>query len=335
MTTPAIAILGCAHIHMHDVAAAMSDRQDVHCAAVWDPNPNRAYNWAERLGAERATSPAEACDHNGVKAAAILSETCDHEALVRAAVEADKDVFVEKPLAMTGEAASRIADAVARSGQRFDTGYFLRDVPAIAQLRRLVREGSIGRVERLRGRFSREGARLGWFEDCAWVLDAERAGYGALGDLGIHLLDLVTWTLDTEITEVRAAAHRIDEAPGVDQYGVGVLRLEGGARADLFASWVDPQDDVMLEVTGTEGRAWVERGRLRVAARDRGEVSEVPVAAPSAGTALGRVLDTLCGRPSPNATSVRTAAHHCELIDALYHSAASDAWIAVRRSWEA
>ena len=324
-----ITVLGSAHIHMHDVVAVLRSRQDVRCFAVWDPVPDRARDWASLLGAEVATDSAEACAMADVAAVAVLSETCDHEPLVRSAVDAGKAVFVEKPLATSAEVAHRIADVVEHSGQRFDAGYFLRDVPAVVQLRQLVQAGALGRVERMRGRFSHEGARLGWFDEYDWVLDPSRAGYGALGDLGIHLLDLATWLTDEGITEVRAAAHRIDEQEGVDQYGVGVLRLEGGARVDVFASWVDPQDDVLWEVSGTEGRAWIERGELRVEGPAGLDVPAIPATPPSARTSLDRCLDGVGGRPATAPVDVRTAACHCELIDAMYRSAGQDAWIAV------
>ena len=68
-------------------------------------------------------------------------------------------------------------------------GFTYRRVPAIALARRLVAEGRIGEVRHVRAQYLQD-----WIADpeapLSWRLDKAKAGSGALGDIGAHIVDL-------------------------------------------------------------------------------------------------------------------------------------------------
>ena len=72
------------------------------------------------------------------------------------------------------------------------TGFNYRRVPALALARKLVADGRIGRIRHVRASYLQD-----WLVDASfpltWRLQRERAGSGALGDLGAHIVDLAQY----------------------------------------------------------------------------------------------------------------------------------------------
>jgi predicted dehydrogenase len=113
-------------------------------------------------------------------------------------------VLCEKPLANTvaeAEEMAAAAEKAAADGVRAMVGFTYRRVPAIALARRLVAEGRIGEVRHVRAQYLQD-----WIADpeapLSWRLDKARAGSGALGDIGAHVIDLTQHVTGDRITEV-------------------------------------------------------------------------------------------------------------------------------------
>src|SRR5690349_20827289 len=127
-----------------------------------------------------------------------------HAEIAVAALEAGKHVLCEKPLANTVEEAERMAaaaDAAAADGVRAMVGFTYRRVPAIALARQLVAEGRIGEIRHVRAQYLQD-----WIADpeapLSWRLDKSKAGSGALGDIGAHIVDLTQHITGQRLTSV-------------------------------------------------------------------------------------------------------------------------------------
>ena len=71
-------------------------------------------------------------------------------------------------------------------------GFTYRRVPAIGLARQLVAEGKLGTIRHVRAQYLQD-----WIADpeapLSWRLDKEKAGSGALGDIGAHIVDLTQY----------------------------------------------------------------------------------------------------------------------------------------------
>jgi predicted dehydrogenase len=154
-----------------------------------------------------------------------------HAPIAIAALEAGKHVLCEKPLANTlaeAEAMKAAADAAYPRGARAMVGFNYRRVPALALARRLVEEGRIGPLRHVRAVYLQD-----WLADpdkpMTWRMRAERAGSGALGDLGAHIVDLARYLTGDEITGVSAlSATFVRERPLADGSGTGTVTVDDG-----------------------------------------------------------------------------------------------------------
>ncbi|MFC9691234.1 Gfo/Idh/MocA family protein [Kribbella sp. NPDC056951] len=127
-----------------------------------------------------------------------------HAEIAIAALEAGKHVLCEKPLANTVAEAEAMAAAAAKAaaqGVRSMVGFTYRRVPAIALARQFVAEGKLGTIRHVRAQYLQD-----WIADpeapLSWRLDKEKAGSGALGDIGAHIIDLTQFITGDAIAEV-------------------------------------------------------------------------------------------------------------------------------------
>ena len=233
---------------------------------------------AENLGWDEAvTDWRELLTRDDVDLVDVCTPGDTHAEIAVAALEAGKHVLCEKPLANSvaeAEEMVRAADAAASRGVFAAVGFTYRRVPAIQLARQLVQQGRIGEVRHVRAQYLQD-----WLSDAAaplsWRLDKEKAGSGALGDIGAHVVDLaqfvtgerlvgVAGMLETFVRERPVPASfaglsgEAGEGTGpvtVDDAAVFFGRLSGGGLASFEATryaW-GRKNAIRLEVNGTGG----------------------------------------------------------------------------------
>jgi len=160
---------------------------------------------ARRFGWRHAETDWHALvERDDVQLVDICTPGDTHAEIAIAALDAGKHVLCEKPLANTLAEAGAMADAAARAAQngvRAMVGFNYRRVPAIALARRLIMDGRIGTLRHVRAAYLQD-----WLTDAAvpltWRLQQERAGSGALGDIGAHAADLAQYLSGEHLTGV-------------------------------------------------------------------------------------------------------------------------------------
>src|SRR5579875_2135075 len=174
-------------------------------------------------------------DRDDVQLVDICTPGDTHAEIAIAALDAGKHVLCEKPLGNTlaeAEAMAAAADRAARHGVRAMVGFNYRRVPAIALARRLIADGRIGRLRHVRAAYLQD-----WLTDAAvpltWRLQQERAGSGALGDLGAHAVDLAQYLSGEHLTGVSGlTATFIPERPVREAAGDGGPDVTGPVTVD-------------------------------------------------------------------------------------------------------
>jgi len=126
-----------------------------------------------------------------VQAVAIVTPTFLHADMSIAALEAGKHVFCEKPMALNGADAARMAAAARRAGRNLQIGHVLRFWPEYVEAKAMIddrRFGALRSVDCHRG-----GAFPGWAWE-NWFNRAELSGLAAV-DLHVHDVDVIHWWL--------------------------------------------------------------------------------------------------------------------------------------------
>src|SRR5215210_1644444 len=241
-------------------------------------DPVRVADAADRLGwAGTETDWRRVIERDDVALVDVCTPGDAHAEIAIAALEAGKHVLCEKPLANTVAEAEAMAEAAARAaanGVRSMVGFTYRRVPAIGLARQLVADGRLGEIRHVRAQYLQD-----WIADPAapmsWRLDKDKAGSGALGDIGAHIIDLtqhipgqaltgVSAMLETFVKErpLPAAAGSLSGVGGegtgtvtVDDAAVFLGRFDGGALASFEATRfaLGRKNAIRIEINGSEG----------------------------------------------------------------------------------
>ena len=209
-------------------------------------------------------------------------------------------VIFEKPLAGSYADAVRIRELASEHDIHVMTNYQMAWWAANHQLRRMVSEGSIGKVWRLHGVVGNSGPaprdlRRKVFFD--WLTDPDANGGGALVDFGIYSATWAMWHLGLP-QHVYATASQLQPGrfPKVEDNAVFML-VYPEAVGIFEASWDLPRGFQHLEVFGLEGSLSLARDSLTIQA---GRKAATPVdsaaLAPVASHPVRYMIDRVTGR---------------------------------------
>jgi predicted dehydrogenase len=245
-----------------DADRGIAERQ----AARWGVPPARVFrSWDELLR----------CDE--VNLVEILLPHHLHRPAALAALAAGKHVSLQKPMALSLAEAEEINAAAERAGVFFKVFENFVFYPPVQKAKALVQAGAIGEPLTIRIKSNAGKGRHAWPVPAAaqaWRLDPATCGGGPLAfDDGHHKFSLA-WHFMGEIEEVHAWIGQTEASPGVflDSPAQISWRFAGGRLGnlevvysrDLEIDTVHYAQDDRIEITGTRGVLWVNRGHGRL-----------------------------------------------------------------------
>jgi len=292
------------------IAPAMVQSPSSRLAACVGSSLAKGRAFAERFGVEHVHGDIEALMHDpNVDAVYIALPNALHHTAVLAAARGHKPVLCEKPFAMTVAQAREMVEACRAAGVLLRIGHQIRLDAAVGRAREIVHSGRLGRLVSITlERASGLPLRTSWRQDVAQS--------GVLFDVGVHLLDLISWVSGQHFVEVSAFTHP-DRRQGVPDDTVTILgRLDGDCHAVARATREVARAENNLIVEGAEATLITSALRFApehvVYVRDRtGMTEERFPASPAYALEIRAFEDELRGERSllpDGADSVRTVA---------------------------
>ncbi len=268
-----LGVIGIDHGHIFGMLSQMK-AQGCTCDAYWTDGPavteakfNETFPEVAKVGDRRRI-----LDDPAIRMILISAVPADRAALAIEAMEAGKDVMVDKPGCTTLEQLAAIRECQKRTGRIWSVNFSERfEVPAVTKAEELVFGGAIGRVVQTVG--------LGPHKQNlktrpAWYFERERFG-GILTDIGSHQIDQFLHFTGSETAEIMHAHVENTTMPGhtgFQDFGEMVLKSPQGhgyVRVDWFTpDGLPTWGDGRLFIQGTEGyielRKYTEVGRPHV-----------------------------------------------------------------------
>ena len=201
--------------------------------------------------------------HPGLDAVSIVAPPHLHAEMTAAALARGLHVLCEKPLAMNAAEAEAMLRQAEAAGRVHMTAFNHRHIPALAYMKELMDGGYVGgRVLHVESRWFGE-TRFAPDQTHYWRHTRELAGFGILGDIGVHVVDRLRWLIgefesvwghaDTFIPE-RKDDRGVSRAVTVDDNFTLMARLAGGASACIRLSGVARKSNYQnLEIYGDAG----------------------------------------------------------------------------------
>src|SRR6266446_1855013 len=165
----------------------------------------------------------------------IAAPAALHFQLVAKSLLHDKDVYVEKPLALHVEEGRCLAELAAERKRILMVGHILEYHPAILELRRLIRQGELGRIQYI------YSSRLN--------LGKLRTEENILWSFAPHDISAILFLLGESPTEVATHGGSYLNPPIVDTT-LTSCNFKSGVQAHIFVSWLHPFKEQKLTVVG-------------------------------------------------------------------------------------
>jgi len=247
------------------VAVSTEERWGAH--NYTEPPAQRGREYAEKLGAEFRENWRDVIGHPEVDIVSAMVCPKARAEVVIAALESGKHVVIDKPLAFTVEEARRVCDAEsASSGRGFMlAGYHPR--PLVARLVDEVAGGRLGEIKAVGIQLSFMGGVYPGFTPTAqWRSEIPSAEMTTIGSHAlVTLFKLLDETPETVYALLRNQFYESYRAVGAEDWAELNLPYASGAVANVMVSRLPhkvPNEDIVIEVTGTEGYAHLSGNRL-------------------------------------------------------------------------
>jgi UDP-2-acetamido-3-amino-2,3-dideoxy-glucuronate N-acetyltransferase len=216
--------------------------------AVCESSEDRLESFRSQYSVRGFSRFEDALADRETEAVVIATPAEEHAAMAIAALNAGKDVFVEKPLALKWQDGVRMVETARRLDRILMVGHLLLYHPAILKIKELVDSGELGRLEYIysnrlsMGKIRRE-------ENALWSF--------APHDISVILM--LMGELPFEVTAVGGAYVQ----PNIADVTVSNLLFDRGTRAHIFVSWLHPYKEQRLVVIGSRKMVVFEDSRAK------------------------------------------------------------------------
>jgi predicted dehydrogenase len=235
---------------------------------------------ADALGVRKAyASLDDLLADEAVSVVHVTSPNDLHVSQARAVLGAGKHVVCEKPLALTSAESAELVALAAEGGLVNATNFNIRFYPLNQHAHQVIAEGGLGEIRLVTGRYFQDWLLLE--SDWNWRLQPDRGGaLRAVGDIGSHWLDLMTFLTGQHVASVMAdlatfigtrqeptgpvetfstdrSTKTVERAISTEDTATILLRFDGGARGAVSISQISPgrKNSLVFEIDGSEG-AW-------------------------------------------------------------------------------
>ncbi len=258
---------GIADSHLKSYLA----QEDVQVVAGADIVPGKAEKFFTSYEVEAKTfeNYKEMIDTMELDAVSVCTYNTTHAECAIYALEHGVNVLLEKPMTVTLEEAIEVCRAEKKSGKVLSIGFQPRMDANMKMIKKIVQSGELGKVYYVQtGGGRRHGIPVSWSET---FIEKDKAGLGALGDIGCYSIDLVMNALGNPkpLTITGTATDYFGTTPeaysqvgkpecakkfSVDDFASAYIRLEGGTVLDFRIAWymhLDTSGDTIF--MGTKG----------------------------------------------------------------------------------
>ncbi len=259
-------------------------RLNISVLGLAEATPELAVEKAKELGIKKAYESYESMLADPtIDVIHLATPNYLHYPQAKAALQAGKHIVCEKPLAMTSQETADLVRIAKETGLVNAINFNIRFYPLAQQARQMVQNGEIGDVFILQGSYLQDWLLLP--TDWNWRLEPDLGGrLRAVGDIGSHWLDLLTFITGLKVKEVYAdfkTFHPIRKKPlkpletytgklltpedyeekpiRTEDYATILLHYENGVHGVLTVSQVSSgrKNRLFFEISGSESSmAW-------------------------------------------------------------------------------
>jgi predicted dehydrogenase len=208
-----------------------------------DENPKQIEKLCPNYpGVKFTKDPKEIIENPNLDAVVISTPPASHFELSKAAILADKDVFVEKPLVLKVKEGEELVDLAEKKKKILMVGHIMEYHAATLKLKEYIDKGELGKIYYLYSTRVNLGK----------VRDIENA----LWSFAPHDISMILFLLEKEPISVTATGEcYLQKDKGIEDVVFLNMQFEDGIMAHVHVSWLDPHKERRLTVVGEKKMA--------------------------------------------------------------------------------
>ena len=172
-----------------------------------------------------------------IKAVVIATPAATHFELAKTALLEGRDVFVEKPLALTEIKGLELVELAKKTKKILMVGHILQYHPAIIKLKSMILKGELGKIRYIYSNRLNIG-KLRIEENILW-------------SFAPHDISVILMLLDEEPIKISAFGGDYINA-GINDVTLTTLEFKNGVRGHMFVSWLHPYKEQKMIVVGSK-----------------------------------------------------------------------------------
>ena len=250
-------IIGCGDVTEVKSGPAFNKVPHSKLVAVMRRDAAKAEDYAKRHGVPKWYSNAsDLINDPEVNAIYIATPPLQHEEYTIAALAAGKPVYVEKPMALNGQAAQNMANAAHQYGVKLVVAHYRRAQPLFLKIKSLLAANTIGDVRFVDLKMLQPKANdiIANTEE-NWRINPAISGGGLFHDLAPHQLDLMLYYFG-EVKQFNGIANKKDPNEPVEDLVTGHILFENGVVFNGLWCFSAPQNEQtdLCEIYGSKGK---------------------------------------------------------------------------------
>lgn len=234
---PSVALIGCGQWGKN-IARNLAELSALR--VICDADTVRGEAMAKDLGAEFSPDLAGVLARGDIAGVAVATPAVTHAKVVAQVLNANKHVFVEKPISLSVADAQEIAALAKARGLTLMTGHLLQYHPVFVRLLALVRDGELGKVQYIYSNRLNQG-RVRTEENAFW----------SLAPHDISMILALAGGKPQRVAAIGQAAIQVS----IPDIVTANFQFANGLRTHVFCSWLNPYKEHLLAVIGDKAMA--------------------------------------------------------------------------------
>lgn len=247
---------------LHRIASGMFDRFEI-VGGVFGSDIDQSLSFGERLGVDLTRvypSPESLVEaerrlpeNERMEVVSVLTPNYLHFENAKLLMENGFHVICEKPLTTSLMEAQELARLQKMSQKVFAITYTYTGYPMIRQMREMIRDGAIGKVQKIDAQYFQ-----GWINPIihdtesrksTWRLQPEKSGISCcIGDIGTHAFDMIEYVSGLKVESVLSDLNYLYEDNPMDVDGSILIRCDKGVKGCIRASQIATAEENSFEV---------------------------------------------------------------------------------------
>lgn len=292
-----LVVIGCGGIAKYSHLPALTEINEVEVVGLCDIKIEKAEALAEKFNIKKVyTDYKEILEDEEIDAVDICTPNYLHSIIAVEALKKGKDVFCEKPDAVSVEEVLKMKTASEESGKLLMVMRNNRYRNDTQFLKKYIEDGNLGEIY---------AAKCGWIRrrgipgKGGWFTTKDQSGGGPLIDIGVHMIDVTIWLMGnptpisvTGSTFCKFANNdnggdsihskfgeaKADGIFDVEDLAMGFIKFDNGACLSIEFSWASNIDNEKnyFDLLGTnQGASCHQDGKIKIAGESNGITTDI------------------------------------------------------------